>query len=269
MNAFVPHRPFTEPGRHADAVRALPRDIGSLLVVIRGLLVHCDYMSLYGLKEADVSSRETLPVERRLDWLLEADARPLSVARPPDRRAIGTCRDYALLTCGMLRSHAVPARVRCGFARYFTPGRFDDHWICEYWRVDDGRWARADAQLDEKHREHLRIEFDASDLPAGEFVTADEAWREHREGNVPPDAFGHGADAGEWFLRVNLARDYLALRDQVTSPWDTWRDASGKGHRLSPADRATCDAVASCIAAADNRAGVGDLPFALSPFWMS
>ena len=37
--------------------------------------------------------------------------------------------------------------------------------------------------------------------------------------------FGHGDGTGEWFVRVNLARDWLSLGKREVSPWDTWRDA--------------------------------------------
>src|SRR5713101_7308823 len=67
--------------------------------------------------EADVESRS---VPRILDRILERDAAPLDVARPPERCFIGICRDYALLACAALRQHRVPARVRVGFAAYFT-----------------------------------------------------------------------------------------------------------------------------------------------------
>ena len=49
----------------------------------------------------------------------------------------------------MLRHRRIPARLRCGFAAYFDRGRWEDHWICEYWRPAEGRWCRVDAQLDE------------------------------------------------------------------------------------------------------------------------
>ncbi|MEH6547388.1 MAG: transglutaminase domain-containing protein, partial [Sneathiella sp.] len=178
MKAFAAHSALTSPGKYAHVIDALPNDVALLLDMIRGLLVHSDFLEIYGVGEADFSSlsRETLAFEKRLDQVFESSNEPLTVARPVNRREVGTCRDYAVMVCSMLRQKSVPSRIRCGFARYFSPGRFEDHWICEYWRADEKKWARADAQLDPQLRDHLGIEFDSSDMPDGEFVTANEAW---------------------------------------------------------------------------------------------
>ena len=147
IEAFAAQSALTSPGQYAHAIDALPDDVVALLGVVRGLLVHCDYLDIYGLDtpETAVISRETLPLEGRLDRLHRQSAVPFSIPRPIEAREVGTCRDYAVMTCGLLRQKAIPARVRCGFARYFTPGRFEDHWLCEYWRADEERWARADS----------------------------------------------------------------------------------------------------------------------------
>jgi len=34
------------------------------------------------------------------------------------------------------------------FGAYFEPDRYEDHWVCKYWTVDEGRWVMVDAQLD-------------------------------------------------------------------------------------------------------------------------
>lgn len=39
---------------------------------------------------------------------------------------------YAGLSCAVLRSRGIAARVRCEFATYFQPGHGVDHWITEY-----------------------------------------------------------------------------------------------------------------------------------------
>jgi hypothetical protein len=270
MEDWVRHTGFTEPGGHAPAIAALTSDPKSLLSVVRGLLIHSDFLPIYGLQEEDFShvSRQTLSLEQRLDQVLETDNRPLSMARTFTSRGVGTCRDYAVMTCGMLRSKSVPARVRCGFAKYFVAGRFEDHWICEYWRRNDRRWARADAQLDERHQQHLDISFDTSDLPAEEFLTAAEAWRIHRDVGKPAELFGHGDATGEWFMGVNLARDYLALHNQETSPWDTWRVEPAKSRKLNSSNREVCDEIASRIVAVDQQSLAIDDMLDVIPFWL-
>src|SRR5690606_26618369 len=112
--------------------------------------------------------------------------------------SVGTCRDFALMLCAMLRHRGVPARVRCGFADYFSSNGREDHWICEYRPAGEGRWALADPQLDVPHRAHLGIDFDTADMPRARFMTAPEAWRACRAG-AGAEGFGHGEARGWWF----------------------------------------------------------------------
>jgi len=210
------HGALTEPGRFAAALAA-PTNLGDLCAFIQGVVIHSDWAASYGVT-ADLS-RETLPVARRMAMVEVAGGRDL----PPDRRTPGTCRDFALMTCSALRERGVLARVRCGFATYFTANPFEDHWVCEHWREDEGRWVLTDAQLDALQRDHLRVAFDPTDLPVRTFLNAGEAWTVWRAGEADAAAFGHGEARGPWFLRVNLMRDLFALRKQETSAWDSWR----------------------------------------------
>jgi hypothetical protein len=180
-------------------------------------------------------SRETLPIAERMK---------LAKRMLPARKTPGTCRDFALMLCSILRQHAVPARVRCGFATYFTANPFEDHWVCEYWSEEKGGWALADAQLDELQRKHLRIDFDTTDLPPGKFFNAGQAWSMWRAGKADATTFGHGDARGAWFLRVNLMRDQLALRKREISDWDSWRALSAADKILSDKELAECDRIA-------------------------
>lgn len=260
---------MTSPGKYAPAFDALPNDVRSLLAVVRGLFVHSDFLHIYGLAESDFSfhSRETLPLEKRLDQIFQKSDQALVCARPFDGRVVGTCRDYAVMICGMLRHKSLAARVRCGFAQYFVPGRYEDHWVCEYWRAGENRWARVDAQLDEVHRDHLGIAFDTSDLPDEAFVTALEAWDLVRAGKVTPQLFGHGDAAGDWFMWVNLARDSLSLQGHELSRWDTWRSVLGREPEIDDATRASCDRIAAGIRKFEQqREAMKPLP-ELQAFW--
>lgn len=246
---FTAQGRFSDPGAHGPALDALPRDIGALCSAISGLLIHDYYHYLHNVSFEDgiMPPRETKPLADRLGQILERDPRPLHIARLPGDRTVGTCRDFALMLCGTLRRRGVPARVRCGFAAYFGRAVWDDHWICDYWQdakgsgqgsapgsalgPADGRWARADAQLDAAHRAHLGIAFDIADLPEGAFLTGAEAWRACRAGDADPAAFRAGdAAAGLWILGVNLARDALAIAGREVTDWDGWRGPK-------PADR--------------------------------
>jgi len=239
--SWCDHGQLSDPGSLAYLFDDLPRDVGALCAVVQGLLLHDHWGGvLYGPppRGFDGASRRTLPVAERLAAVLARDPMPLSVARLPERREIGTCRDFALLLVSLLRYQGTPAGVRYGFADYFA-GPWEDHWVAEYRRGGD--WAFADPQLDAEHRAHLGLGFDPADMPRARFLTAPDAWRACRSG-AEPDAFGHGEARGLWFVEVNLMRDRLALGRAETSGWDDWRGARAEhrvidGARLERGDR--------------------------------
>src|SRR5207244_6237492 len=118
----------------------------------------------------------------------ELDDAPLTIARPPDRRVLGNCRDFSTLTTALLRHHGIPARARCGFGLYFVDGEYIDHWVVEWWNGD--AWVLTDAQLDEFQRGSLHLPFDPLDTPREWFVDAGRAWQRYRAGEVEGDRFG-------------------------------------------------------------------------------
>ncbi|HXW19452.1 MAG TPA: transglutaminase domain-containing protein [Roseiarcus sp.] len=136
---------------------------------------------------------------------------------------LGRCNSFALLLVTMLRAKGVPARSRCGFAAYFNPPNFEDHWTCEYWDAKDRRWRLADPQIDEVWRRRLAIRFDTLDLPRAQFMTAADAWRRCRSGE-PDERFGisFAGLRGLWFVAGSLIRDMAALNKLEVLPWDVW-----------------------------------------------
>jgi hypothetical protein len=250
--AVAPHgrwfgqTPMSDPGAAMPMLDGLPTSVGELCRVAQGALIHLAWISAYGLSVADLSrtSRDTLSLSDRLRVLSDADARPLAVPRAPKERSPGTCRDYALMLCGLLRYRGFQARVRCGFATYFKLP-WEDHWICEYRLPAEQRWRRADAQLDDVLVNHLDIDFDSIDLPPDKFLSAGEAWHRCRAGKGDPATFGHGTTCGLWFMRVNVMRDHLVLNDVETSAWDSWRDAGAKHQMLSEDELRTADEIAA------------------------
>lgn len=273
---YVCHGELTDPKEHLAHLEGLPLDVAGLCRITQGLLVH-DYfgLHLYGPPPPghDLASRETLPVSERLTAILAAHNEPISTPRPPFERTVGTCRDFSLMLCAMLRHHAVPARVRCGFAKYFTPPSYEDHWICEYWKAAEQRWAMADAQLDEAHRKHLSIDFDTTDLPEDQFIFPWQAWHLCRSGAAEAAQFGQGGAVGEWFLQVNLARDLLSLCKCEVSAWDSWRDALRRSRNLDDEAVLQCDQIAGLAEAARDLSPpalkANEIQDFLSPPWQS
>lgn len=215
---------MSAPGEYADQIRALPADLPALVKTIQGLVLHIFWSERYGVKLSEDRKAEVQirPVPPKLARLFEIEPRPLSEARPPEKRLVGNCRDFALLLASFLKVHGVAARARCGFGTYFTPNHFEDHWMTEYWHPGKGRWVQVDPQIDALQKEVLRISFDPLDMPDGQFVLAGEAWQMCRSGKANPDHFGifqwHGWD----FIKGNLLRDFLALNQVEVLPWDSW-----------------------------------------------
>jgi hypothetical protein len=215
---------MSDPAGHAAVIAALPSDIGALNGIVQGVLIHAECVAAYGVDDAGPFSRTTLPIADRLDSIFEKDAQHLLIQRVPGQRAVGTCRDFALMLCSFLRSKGIPSRVRCGFATYFA-NPWEDHWVCEYWDEQARRWRLSDPQIDGWHRGRFQIDFDPKDVPRHTFVTAGQAWLDCRAGRSDPHHFGQGIVRCLWFIKVNVVRDHYVLNARETSVWDSWRTA--------------------------------------------
>jgi hypothetical protein len=244
---------MTDPRSEAEMFEGLPREISSLRDVVQGLVVHVFWARKYGLTLSEDRERELQmrSVEEKLKQIRKLDDRPLVEPRPPERRLVGNCRDFCILLCSMLRSRGVAARARCGFARYFAPNHFEDHWVCEY-RGGTGRWTMVDAQLDALQRDSLGITFDALDVPASEFITGGRAWELCRGGRADPDTFGILDLHGLWFVRGNLLRDLASLNKVELLPWDAWGLADKDEKELTESDLALLDLAAVTTQANDS-----------------
>ncbi len=250
---YVTQSRVSDPGGHARRLDAMPADPARLVDAVSGLVLHQLFVRSLGITPDpdSVDDVDARTMEKILARILARDPAPLDVARPPERRFIGICRDYALLACAVLRHHGTPARARVGFATYFAPGFHDDHWVCEY--ASDGRWRLLDPELSPRVRAHFGITFSPADVPRDQFVTAGEAWRRLRRGAIDPATIGvksvglHGA----WFVAGNVLKDLAALNKREMLGWDYWgmsRAFSGPGATVSESAAARLDAVAAVIA---------------------
>lgn len=241
------HSPLTDPGEHQARLRGLPTDVAELAAIVRGVVVHRDETSwLHGFE---------LPAERRD----EANTRWARVIldhlgdlreRPAPQRFAGTCRDFSILLCALLRESGTPARSRAGFAGYFTTDFFDDHWVVEYWSDRHG-WRLADAQLAGGAAEAYRADVDPLDVPRDAFLVGGAAWRDCRRGDRDPASFGvfSAGLTGMWEVQGNVLRDLAALAKVETLPWDNWGLIEPHFDTLGDDDRALLDGAAAVSAA--------------------
>jgi hypothetical protein len=246
--------PLSDLGAHAARVRDLPQGLAELCAVVQGLVVHPFLAHLYGLEPGAVrhGELELRPVGAMLDRALALDPRSFAEPRVPERRIVGNCRHFTLLLCSLLRARGVPARARCGFASWFDPASFVDHWVCEVWDEVRGAWRLVDAQLDAHQREAFRLTFDPLDVPRTAFLVAGEAWQRCRSGDADPQAFGIMDLRGLWFVRGNLVRDLAAFAKRELLPWDGWGLMADQ-HESDAAELALLDRAAALALAGDER----------------
>jgi hypothetical protein len=224
LTYFSQYGQMTDPGPYADLYKKLPSDLPSLVQVVQGLIVHVFWTESYGLslpeeRKAEVQLRS---MERPLAHTLELDQSPLTTPRSNDKKTIGNCRDFSVTLASMLQSKGIPARPRCGFATYFLPDEYGDHWVCEYWNKTEGRWVLVDAQLDELQRNALETSFNTLDVPRDQFIVGGAAWKMCRSGQADPDKFGIFDLRGIDFVKGDFIRDVAALNKVELLPWDCW-----------------------------------------------
>jgi hypothetical protein len=249
MDRYLKQTPYSDPGDALD-IDGLPRDPGQLARVVRDLIIHrgegrrFDHTIPEQRLHEDAESRYAA---RLLRILAERGDAPLTERRAPAERFVGTCRDFALLHCSLLRATGTAARLRCGFARYFD-AYYADHWVTEY-RLSDGSWRLADPQV---HHEY-DIDFDPMDVPRDQFLVAGDAWRACREGGADPRRFGvfdlNGIEGlsyhGLWFVRADVLRDLAALNGVELLPWDAWGPEILDDAALDADELALIDSVAA------------------------
>jgi hypothetical protein len=240
---------MTSAGRYAPLLAELPGDVAGLAAVAQGLLIHEFIAAAYGvtLRRADRDSVHVRPAEGLLERITARDGRPLAAARQPRDRLASNCRGFTVLMVAMLRAHGTPARARCGFGGYFTEGRFEDHWVCEYWHAGQQRWLLADAQIDARQRELFRVDFDVTDVPRDRFLIAGDAWARCRSGAADPATFGLSqvGEAGDWWIAGNLMRDAAALGNLEVLPWDCWGAMPDEDEAIGDARCALFDRLAA------------------------
>jgi hypothetical protein len=247
--------PFTSAGDYADLLRTLPRELPELTRAIQGLQIHEYMLDAYGVSVPEARKRESHI--RRLDHMLACekvrDPRPLDVPREKAQRSIGICRHFTVWFVAAMREQGIPARARVGFGSYFNPGRYEDHWVGEYWNAREKRWVLVDAQLDEPQRTHMKIDFDPLDVPRNRFIVAHDAWQRCRAGEWDPANFGFSLIGlqGLWFIAGDLIRDVATLNGVESLPWDVWGAMPAANATLTPEQIEFFDHLAQLTAAPD------------------
>jgi hypothetical protein len=237
LDAFARSGAMTSPGSHTSLFDPLPKDVSGLSEIVQGLNIHEYMASAYGFTVPEERKSETQirSLEKMLELLLALDDRPLTEARPPEKRLVGVCNHFAVFMVGALRAKGVPARARWGFGSYFNPPFFEDHVLTEYWNPSGARWIRVDAQLAPVYQQAMKLDFGILDVPHDRFVIAGDAWAQCRAGQADPSKYGifQGNLRGLWFIAGSLVKDLAALNRIEMLPWDVWGAMPKPGTRLS------------------------------------
>lgn len=237
---------ISDPGLYAQLLDCLPKEIPQLVEAIQGLMLHLHWAPQLGINLNRIRKEESnlRTIQDRLAKIIELDDAPLNIQRSLSRKTVGTCRDFTLLFTSALRHQGVPARARCGFGAYFVEGNFEDHWVGEYWHLEDERWVMVDPQLDPFQIEQLGIDFDPLDMPRSKFITGGQAWEMCRAKRVDPQRFGIFNMRGLGFVKGDLIRDFLALNKVEILPWDNFMLINTSLGRMTKAEKDLMDRLA-------------------------
>jgi hypothetical protein len=246
---------YATPGRMTDigevsaaVLEAVPADPVGICRLIPGLLLHPSEAANLGLGPDRLGEREIRQASAIIRAALALDPAALDIAREPERRLVGTCRTFVVLSCALLRHRGIAARARCGFGTYFQPGLGLDHWITEYWGETEKRWVRVDT-------EHLENSFvpHPEDLRPGEFLAGGEAWAGYRRGGIDAATFGVPGteNFGPAEISGNAVRDLAALNKVEMLPWDEWgrMTAAYEGRTGTDYDHLIDEVAAACTLA--------------------
>jgi excinuclease ABC subunit A len=228
LEYYTRHSVITDPGKYASLFDDLPYGIQSFVKIVQGLLVSLPWEDAYNLDIPRERHREIYlrTVPEMLKRILELDPSSVIVKRPPQKRKVSLCRDFAVLLVSMLRYQGVPARVRVGFAGYYraeTP-RYWDHRIAEYWNKGLNRWVLVDAMTEKPILERLRFKIDPLNIDSSsQFMLAGEVWQKCRTGKAEPQEFGDSPeDLGMPPIRYALLHDFDYLNKNELVGFDAW-----------------------------------------------
>ena len=234
LDYYAQHSRITDPGKYVRLFNDLPPSIEDLVRIVQGLVVSLPWEEAYGLDTPRKRQREIhlRTVPEILTCTLELDPSPLLVKRPPEKRKVSLCRDFAVLLVSMLRHQKIPARVRVGFASYYRAEmpRYWDHRIAEYWNERLEHWVLVDAMTEEPILERLRFKIDPLNIDStSQFLLTGDVWQKCRARKANPQEFGDSPDdLGMPPIRYALLHDFDYLNKNELVGFDAWHELISK-----------------------------------------
>ena len=248
---------FTDPGKYKYLYEGISDDIPQIVNSVQGVILNLAQVENENIPVPDRRINNEIhldTVEKILKCLSIKENRPLPFSRSVDKRSVGICTHYVLLTCSILRYKGIPARSRGGFEMYYSSNKHHDHWICEYWNVSEERWVRIDPEITDIMKKSLNINFNSLDLPKKAFMSGAEAWKECRSGEENPNHFGVMGNewVGGWdFVLCEMILDFLALNKIELLPWEENRLSEKSTTRLTNDEYILLDKASELVIAGD------------------
>lgn len=209
---YKAHSIITDPGSFAMFYEALPDGVPEIVKAVQGLIIHYEWAKECGivLTEEQKTHKCLYKVSDMLHKIYEMCNKPITDKRSISEMLFGSCRDFAVSLCSILRFKGISSRVRSGYARYLSQDKLVSHYICEYLDNKNMKWVQVDAQLDDAQKAALGVHFDTLNIPGEQFMTASAAWLLARTGKLRADTdFEPGMN--RWIIRGNLIRDLAAV----------------------------------------------------------
>lgn len=211
LQHFLEFSTFTYPGLYQNKlVSELPDDIREIGLLVRQNFLHRTTLAAGNVgTNADLrfGDMTTVPWWRQpeddvlptaaamLAELYRRDSRGFVADRAPKDKLVLTCRFVAIMMASILKAKGIPTCVRAGNAAYFNLGMLGnvstDHWINQYWNMDERRWVTIDVDGSLS----LKEKFDPYDMPDGKFDFPADAWLGIRAGKVDPNHFHNAKPA--------------------------------------------------------------------------
>lgn len=219
---------FSDPGEHVALFLDLPSDIHSITASVNRFLLHHSDQSFYSydIPATQYAELDYRYVKKILNAILSKSTAPLSISRAHSEKVLGICRDSALMSCAILRSRGIAARLRSGFNNYYLPKLFLDGFCLEFYDEKLQRWRLVDTRTTQDYIRHfyLSIDFDLSDLSEKHFISAAMAWKMCRSGSVDSGRFGSRGYSGLNYIRNKVIQDFVLLNKYELLIWDLWGD---------------------------------------------
>src|SRR5215467_1724567 len=102
---------YSVPGRLTDigefslaVLKAVPADPLAICRLVPGLVLHPFEAQDLGLDVSRLAGREIRLASAIIRAVLALDPAALDIAREPERRLVGTCRTFVVLSCALLRT---------------------------------------------------------------------------------------------------------------------------------------------------------------------